>query len=227
MRARLGTWYARIASRLVPGVTGRLPKADHGPRTVHLSFDDGPTESTLELLELLDEFAIPATFYLLGEQAERFPGQVAEIVRRGHAVGNHSMTHRDAWKSSRDEIERDLDEGSNILEKLTGTRPATMRPPFGRLNRDVVRWSRRNEQPITLWDLMPPDFDVAATAGQVSRTLERGLRSRSIVVMHDNEKSRGRTIPALRESLPRLLKAGWRFVPLSLVEQPEPGRRAA
>ena len=65
-----------------------------------------------------------------------------------------------------------------------------------------------------MWDLMPPDFEPDSTPERVSRVLERGVRSGSIVVLHDNAKARHSTAAALRTTLPRLRDAGWEFVPL-------------
>lgn len=181
---------------------------------LHFTFDDGPNKSTPELLDLLDEYDVPATFFLVGEQVRRCPQYTAEIVRRGHAVGNHSMTHFDAWKADRAAIETEFDDAAACLEDVIGRRVDLMRPPYGRLNKAVVRWVRQRGQRLVMWDLMPPDFETAVPMDTLSRCLVRGVRRGSIIVLHENELSRGRTLPALRTALPLLREVGWEFLPL-------------
>jgi peptidoglycan-N-acetylglucosamine deacetylase len=217
MRAWLGTRYSRIVSRCVRGVVFRLPaprrRTPDGRPAVYLTFDDGPTDACPALLDLLAEHDVPATFFLLGENALRRPDLVRRIVEAGHAIGNHSLTHVDAWRATPAETERDFEEATCILENATGTALRVMRPPFGRLNKTVVRWSRRHGQRLMMWDAMPPDFEPGSTPDRVARVLQRSIRPGSIVVLHDNAKSRAVTVPALRKALPLLRDAGWALVP--------------
>jgi peptidoglycan/xylan/chitin deacetylase (PgdA/CDA1 family) len=212
MRARLGTWYSRGVCRFVSAAVGRLDAT--AGRQLHLSFDDGPTaQGAPELLDVLSEFNIPATFFLLGENAKQHPEHVREIVARGHKVGNHTMTHVDAWKVSLKTMARELQEATSVLEDIAQQPMHWLRPPYGRMTKGIVRWSRRHDQKIMLWDVMPADFHPPSTIDEVADVLTSKIRPGSIIVLHDNAGSLGKTAPALRQTLPALLEAGWEFVP--------------
>ncbi len=210
MRARLGTLYSRAVSRFVSQVHCRLPAETE--KQLFLTFDDGPTlEGTPELLEVLSEYDVRATFFLVGENAARHPEHVRELVARGHAIGNHTFTHADAWKLSTRQLLRELVQCTRVLETITESNIGWMRPPFGRVTRPMVRWCRRWKQQLLLWDVMPPDFEVGVSQRRVCDTFLRGVRTGSVICMHDNAKSRRVTPNSLRECLPRLLSDGWQF----------------
>lgn len=212
MRARLGTWYSRGICRFVSAAVGRLEPTTG--RRLHLTFDDGPTgEGAPQLLDVLSEFDIPATFFLLGENAQRHPEHVRDIVTRGHKVGNHTMTHVDAWKVSLKTMARELQEATHVLEDIAQQPMHWLRPPYGRMTKGIVRWSKRHNQRIMLWDVMPADFDPGTNANRVAKVLKTHVRPGSIIVLHDNEASLGKTAIALRQALPVLFDAGWEFVP--------------
>lgn len=212
MRSVLATWLSRGISMLAESIDTRIPTSEPNGKTLYLTFDDGPTESgTIMLLETLRKFDVPATFFLVGENAEQIPQFVTQICDAGHAVGNHSYSHIDAWKSSRRATLVDFLKGSRVLEQLTGGPLRLMRPPYGRVTKAVARWAKRKRQRLTLWDVMPPDFEPGITAERVARTFLQGVRNGSIICMHDNENSRSVTPAVLEDCLPRLIDDGWTF----------------
>ncbi|MEX0701946.1 MAG: polysaccharide deacetylase family protein [Planctomycetales bacterium] len=214
MRARLGTLYSRLACRFVKRAVGRVPTGVPGEKVLYLTFDDGPTDGTPEILAVLAAHRVPALHFLVGDRAGAQPRRVREILGAGHAIGNHTQSHVDAWKAPLRRVIRELSDCARLLEGIAGEPVRWLRPPFGRLTKPLVRWSRRHNQRLLLWDLMPPDFESGgdpAQAGRVARVLLRGVRPGGIVVFHDNAKAGPVTARVLRECLPRLIDAGWRF----------------
>ncbi len=210
MRAALGTLLAKGFSQLAPEVRCRIPSQNE--RKVYLTFDDGPTsDGTTEILDVLAKHNIPATFFVVGSNAARHPQMVRELKAAGHAVGNHSFSHVDAWKTSPGLLEHDLSRATDTLSSLLGSSPRWMRPPYGRLTPTMVNWSRRHRQQILLWDVMPPDFEQGVSPQKIVRKMTRGLRPGSVICLHDNAASRRVTPAALRFALPRMIDAGWQF----------------
>lgn len=215
MQARLATWVCRAISAIAETIDHRILPAERERKTLYLTFDDGPTErGTERLLDVLARNDAPAMFFLVGQSAERYPELVRKTLDEGHAVGNHSDTHIDAWRASRAETLDDFARGAQRIEQVAGQPVDRMRPPYGRVTLPLVRWAKKNHQRFTLWDAMPPDFRPKATVEAVSRRFLRGVRNGSIVCLHDNERSARVTPGVLELCLPQLRKAGWTFAVL-------------
>jgi peptidoglycan-N-acetylglucosamine deacetylase len=218
MKSHLATLFCRGLASVTRTIDARIPPASPGERTLYLTFDDGPHPlGTNALLDVLLRNNVPATFFLVGENARRYPELVRRIVDAGHEVGNHSQTHIDGWKASRVSVLRDYIRGSRTLTEIAGHEPIRLRPPFGKITNAVSQWAIRHRQRVTLWDVMPPDFDPRSTVKSLSRSLLRGVRPGSIVCLHDNDVAATRTPQVLADCLPRLRKEGWAFAAL-----PEP-----
>jgi peptidoglycan-N-acetylglucosamine deacetylase len=210
MRAFAGTCFARGISRIVPEIRCRIAVA--GTRRAVLTFDDGPTQfGTSELRDVLAQYQVPAVFFLVGENAIAHRDKVRGLVSDGHLVGNHSWTHVDAWRASARHVFAEMGRCCAALEEITGKRVNWVRPPFGRVTRGLVKWCRRNDRQMLLWDVMPPDFEAGSTSHGVAVHLERRIRPGSVICLHDNPKAKPVTADALRIGLPRLLEAGWQF----------------
>lgn len=216
-RAFLGTHFSRIVCRLAPHPISRLAALDSNDRkplvkSLHLSFDDGPTDDgTPLLLEVLAKYDVPASFFLVGENAHRRPDRVREIANAGHEIGNHSWSHINAWSSSVRATIRDFTRCQVEIESIVSARVKWLRPPFGYLTKPLVRWCKRHDRQMVLWDTMPPDFTPGKTHEDIIRAFRRRLRDRSIVCLHDNAASRLVTPTALGQLLPELIDDGWSF----------------
>ncbi|MEM1042415.1 MAG: polysaccharide deacetylase family protein [Bacteroidota bacterium] len=207
----LGNHVPRAASRLFPDL---LWRRTDGTRTLYLTFDDGPDETTPALLELLDRYEVPASFFLVGEQMRRWPECVRALHAAGHTVGQHTDTHANAWKTPADVVETEMARATATLEDLTGEAVRWMRPPYGYFTTAMRRWCRQHGQRIAMWDVMPGDFLASATPDAVlNRTVDLA-RPGSVIVLHEGGHARRVTPPALALALPLLLADGYRFAAL-------------
>jgi peptidoglycan/xylan/chitin deacetylase (PgdA/CDA1 family) len=189
-----------------------------------LSFDDGPSEATPELLDLLDQFQARATFFLCGANVRRLPEAAREIARRGHEIGNHSDTHARFWLRSPAFVRREVTLAQQTIDGVTGVRPVLFRPPFG------VRWfglrGIQRELGLTsvMWTTIAQDWRLPADA-IVRRLLDRA-RNGAIFCLHDGREANPQPnvrpmIEALRTVLPELTRRGFRFETVSQVLGPE------
>ncbi len=191
---------ARLAAALVPGVWCRLPTGD---RRLYLTFDDGPSAATDEVLDALARHGARASFFVLDEALARHPGALARLRQAGHTAGSHGRRHTDPW--------RHPDAG-----RWTGLARAVrwLRPPFGHLTPGLVRHARRKGQRIALWDAMPGDFRPSATPETVEAAVRRRIRPGSLVALHDGPAMAARIGPMLDRLLPVLQAQGWTLAAL-------------
>jgi peptidoglycan-N-acetylglucosamine deacetylase len=184
-------------------------------KIAYLTFDDGPTSMlTQELLDLLERFQARATFFLLGDHAQRHKDLVRQIHAAGHTIGNHTFTHPDAWLSPASRVMAELDQTTLILEDVIQTPIRLMRPPYGRFTRSMRSWCQTRRQQLTMWDVMPGDYLPGATAAGLQRHMLNCVRTGSIIVLHDNPKARLAMPAALEQVLLTLTAQGWRFLAL-------------
>jgi len=181
---------------------------------IALTFDDGPSESTPELLEILARYSAPATFFECGANVRRLPGVAREVADAGHEIGNHSDSHPLLALKSAAFIDRELSAAQQAIEDATGQRPRYFRPPYG------VRWFglRAAQKRLGLtgvtWSTIALDWK-RQTPAVVSRLL-RGAVNGAILCLHDgrvleHRPDIGVTHQAVRELLPRLIEQGFHF----------------
>jgi peptidoglycan/xylan/chitin deacetylase (PgdA/CDA1 family) len=119
-----------------------------------LTFDDGPHPSlTPRILDMLDRAAVPASFLMMGHNAEAYPGLVAEVVAAGHDIGNHSWRHLNLARTSSTETRREIEIGAEKIEAASGRAVEMFRPPRGRLNEAALRILAPLRQDIVLWSV--------------------------------------------------------------------------
>lgn len=168
-------------------------------RAIALTFDDGPDPAvTPAVLSVLKEKRVPATFFLIGEKAEKYPHLVRQILADGHEVGNHSYSHS-YWLGffSTGKLREDLMKCSRVLEEISGEEVRLFRPPFGVTN---PRYSRALASLALVpvgWSLRSYDTVTGSSARLLAR-LVSGVRGGRIVLMHD-------TLPQTAEALPSFL----------------------
>lgn len=209
MLAPLATYVPRLTARLFPDLLWRVATDE---RRAYLTFDDGPTRAmTPDLLRILERHDARATFFLVGAHAAARPALVRALRDAGHAVGNHSYTHPDAWRVSASRLVGELEQTTAVLEDLLGTRIRLLRPPYGRFTGTMRAWARARRQRIVMWDVMPADWLARTTRAQIEARVRRGLRPGSIVVLHDNPKCAATTPAALDALLTHLGGEGWTF----------------
>jgi peptidoglycan/xylan/chitin deacetylase (PgdA/CDA1 family) len=187
-------------------------------RALALTFDDGPSESTPEILEVLARYRVPATFFQCGANVERLPAVARAVAVAGHGIGNHSHTHPLFCFRSPHFIEADVRRAQETIEAHTGVRPAWFRAPFG------ARWfgmggvQRRLGLTGVMWTAI--GYDWKRNADGVVARLVTGVGRGAILCLHDGRELRvkpdiGTTVEAVRRLVPLLLDRGYRFETVS------------
>ena len=163
-----------------------VPRRLGDGRGVALTFDDGPhPEGTPLVLETLARRGIPAVFFLIGEQVERYPVLAAEIAHAGHQVAIHGYRHRNQMLLPPAEFARDLRTGIEVVEAACGQRPLLYRPPYGIFTFAGLSAVRQASLQPLLWSRWGRDWRAHAKPGQIARLISRDLGGGDVVLLHD------------------------------------------
>jgi peptidoglycan/xylan/chitin deacetylase (PgdA/CDA1 family) len=193
---------------------GRTLVAGNDPNELALTFDDGPNANTTSaLLDLLDKYSAKATFFLIGERVRRQPELTRDLVRRGHTLGNHTMTHPRLLAIGPARTRREIGECSAVIEDVAGVKLTLFRPPFG--GRWPYTLSAAREAGLTpvMWNALGMDWrvpDGAAIAARVMRDVEENRRQHraSNILLHDGgHKLLGADRSATLDAVGRILRA--------------------
>ena len=153
---------------------------------VVLSFDDGPhPQGTPAVLEILRQRGATATFFLVGEQVERYPGLVAEIVAAGHEAELHCFRHRNNLRLGPGGFLEDAERARASIEEAGGRAVTCYRPPYGIFSAPTLRAVHRRGWRPVLWSRWGRDWDRGATAESIARRSSAGIVAGDIVLLHD------------------------------------------
>ena len=139
-------------------------------KVVSISFDASwGADKTIPILDILDQYGVKTTFFLVGGWVDKYPDMVKEIFARGHEIGNHSNTHPQMSKLGEEGIRDELRMMSDKVEKLTGVRPTLFRPPYGDYNNRVVQVSRAEGYEAVQWSIDSLDWKDRGTQDIINR----------------------------------------------------------
>jgi len=190
--------FAPVLARTL-GIRTRLA----GRRGVAITFDDGPhPEGTPALLAELERLRVTATFFLVGEQVERFPSLAAEIAAAGHEIGLHGYHHRLMLLRGRRAVDRDFDRALAAIGDAAAASPVYFRPPYGVFSLTSLELVRRRGWEPLLWSRWGADWRARETPASIARRVTASLSAGDVVLLHDADhySSAGswrRTIAAL------------------------------
>ncbi len=208
----LAAWAVRGRSSSVFGPS--VWRGPRGRRALSLTFDDGPSEATPAILDLLAQYRVSATFFQCGANVERVPEIARAVHQAGHLIGNHSHTHPLYCLHPPRFIEQDLRRAQETIERHTGARPVWFRAPFGVRWPGCARAQRRLNLTGVMWTVIGYDWN--RRADEVVRRIATRVSDGAILCLHDGRELRrkpdvGVTVEAVRRLVPLLLERGYRF----------------
>lgn len=161
-----------------------LWRKDKNKKVIYLTFDDGPTEElTHWILKTLDEFGVKATFFCIGNNAEKHPEIVDEIRQNGHSVGIHGYEHRRGLYKEGEAFFSDIEKSKNIIKSNL------FRPPHGNITPSQAKKLKNLGYNVVLWDVITRDYNPSLSEEKVLDIAKKYTRNGSIVVFHDSRKA--------------------------------------
>lgn len=181
-------------------------------KVVALTFDDGPSKYTNELLDVLNENNAVGTFFILGNKVEIYSDILKKAISNGNEIGNHSYNHKWLTKVNNDELENQINKTQDIIFDNLGYKPTNFRPTYGSINNNMRKNINLN---IVLWNIDTMDWKYKNVNTIVSRAT-KNVKDLDIILMHDTRK---RTVEALKKIIPILKEQGFEFVTVSELQE--------
>ena len=203
-----------------------LRKSGYVPKSLVLTFDDGPdAQWTPQILSVLRKYGVPATFFVIGENAEANPNLVRQMVAEGHEIGSHTFTHPNLGAVTADRATMELNATQRAIEAITGRSTILFRPPY---NADSTPSTGEELRPVLAADRLgyitvgesvdPTDWDLhgESTANKTKQIVSDTLRqvaagAGNVILLHDGGGNRMATVAALDQLIPALRAEGYTF----------------
>lgn len=204
-------YYRGFSSKIIK----KIPTKD---KVIALTFDDGPDpQYTPKLLDVLKKNNIKCTFFVLAENAQKYPHIIKSIKNEEHYIGLHSLKHTNEIFLSPHQIRKNFSKALNIMDNL-GIEIKFFRPPWGIFNPLTYYYSKFYNLKIVLWSIHAMDWSRWVTEDYIIKRLTSNIRPGDIILLHDSRGSRNspnKTIKALKIIVPLLKRRGYRFIPIS------------
>ncbi len=186
---------------------------EHLPE-IALTFDDGPDPLyTLQILEVLRQHGVKATFFCIGEQTLAHPYVIKQAHEAGHTIGNHSWGHPDMGLLPATDVLPEIIRASDAIREITGVAPVFFRPPFGSLSTHVLTQVRQLDLTTVLWNAGEEARDWSNPGiNFIVKSILAKARNGSIILMHDSGGDRSQTVAALSIIIEKLKEKGFRLV---------------
>lgn len=195
----------------VPVYTVEFRAIDPTRPMIALTFDDGPSQYTNRILEILTENDAVATFFVVGERADLYPEVLQNIVAQGSEIGNHSWSHRNLEKISKNSAIAQLKDTNDAVKRITGVDIKVMRPPYGAHNKTVRNICKDMDMTIATWTLDTKDW-ATKSSRSTYRTIMKEVENGCIILCHDIHEP---TLTAMETVIPELVEKGYQLVTVS------------
>jgi peptidoglycan-N-acetylglucosamine deacetylase len=193
-------WIVRI---LAPSaLVWKLPDPS---KSIYITFDDGPIpEVTPQVLEILRNHNAKATFFCVGDNVRKYPEVYSQILKEGHATGNHTFSHQKGNKTNDEHYFNDIDKCGELVKS------PLFRPPHGRIKLSQIKYLKHKYK-LIMWSILTGDYNHKLSKEQVLNNSIRHTKDGSIIVFHDSLKASERMLYALPRMLEHFTAKGYKF----------------
>ena len=177
-------------------------------KMVAFTFDDGPSYNTIKIVNTLVKYDSKATFFLVGNQIEKYAKTMDVLVKNGMDIGNHTYSHKELTKLSDKEILKEIDLTNEVIYNKTGIKPMFLRPSYGAMNKRIKKLST---MPIIVWNIDTLDWKYH-NSNKIKDKILKYVSDGDIILMHDTYVA---TLNAVEMVIPELKKQGYKIVSVS------------
>lgn len=204
----------KLIKGIFPNYIWNMPQDQ---KTIYLTFDDGPTpEITKWTLDLLKSYNAKATFFCIGNNIAKHPTLFNDILKDGHAVGNHTFSHLKGWCTKNEDYVAQVIKTQQLIHSYSSNhnllKPAKLfRPPYGKITSKQAKRLSNLGYKIIMWDILAFDWMESLTEAQCAKNVVSNARPGSIIVFHDSVKAAPRMTFALARTLEHFSQEGYNF----------------
>ena len=194
-----------------------VPRVETSEKLVALTFDDGPTpQFTDEILQILREQNVKATFFLIGGELENHPEEGRKIVAAGHEIGNHSYSHQRMILVTPSFVKEEIEKTDALIRAAGYDKPAHFRPPYGKKLFALPFYLSRNNRQTIIWDVEPESFpEIAKSSEETAKYVLGNTKEGSIILLHVMYDPQKKSLTAVKPIIEGLKQKGFRFVTVS------------
>lgn len=197
------------------------PTGEASPKRIALTFDDGPSKRyTAKILDILKAHGVSATFFVVGENVQKFPDLLSREIAEGHEIGNHTYSHCHLQQIDADTLTGELDRAGKVLMQVGGYRTTLFRPPEGVVNRAVKAAAEGSGYSLVLWTIDTRDW-AHNTPSNIISTITKNASDGDIILFHDFVVGDSPTPEVLEVIIPKLKGMGFEFVTVSELTEPK------
>jgi peptidoglycan/xylan/chitin deacetylase (PgdA/CDA1 family) len=199
----------KLVKHVLPSLVWNIETTE---KIIYLTFDDGPTpEITDWVLNTLDSFNAKATFFCIGHNIEKHPEIFKNIIKNGHAIGNHTYNHLKGWKTTTEEYLLNINKAQIKIDSYYITKPLLFRPPYGRIKLKQVKALSKLNYQIIMWNILSKDWDKTIEKEVCLNNVILNTKEGDIVVLHDSIKASRNMQYTLPRMLDHFTKEGYKF----------------
>ena len=190
-------------------------KKSSAHKKVALTFDDGPHPIyTPRILDILEEYGVSATFFVIGQNVENYPEAAKRLLESDCEIGNHTYSHQNVGTMSYDQVTNEIRKTEEAIAKISNRKPSLFRPPEGSCGASLRQVSFDRGYDIILWSIDTKDW-AHTPSGKITSTVLEKISDGDVILMHDYTSGGCPSCDALRAIIPKLLEDGYEFVTIS------------
>ncbi len=194
-----------------------VPRVSTSEKAVALTFDDGPTaNATDEILRVLAQMKVKATFFLIGSELERNMDEGRKIAAAGHELGNHSYSHIRMILVTPSFVRQEIEKTDRLIREVGYSREICFRPPFGKKLLALPYYLSRTGRKTIMWDVAPDSNpEIAGDSDRIVEEVRLRVRPGSIILLHAMYPRREQSLKAIGGIIASLGREGYHFVTIS------------
>jgi peptidoglycan-N-acetylglucosamine deacetylase len=195
---------------------GLVNQVDTSEKVVALTFDDGPAIHTDEILTILKAENVKGTFFLTGNEIEKYPNDAKRIAEEGHEIGNHSYSHQRMVLKSPSFIKEEIEKTDKLIRQIGYKGEIHFRPPFGKKLFVLPYYLDKHDRKSIVWSIEPETYpEVAADSTKIAEHVIDNIEPGSIILLHVMYESRRESLHSVKEMITSLKEHGYKLVTVS------------
>ncbi|WP_338450230.1 polysaccharide deacetylase family protein [Niallia oryzisoli] len=189
---------------------GLTSQVETNKKVVALTFDDGPTENVNGILPLLDKYNVKATFFLIGQDIEKYPEGTEQIAAAGHQIGNHTYSHNRMVFKTPSFIKEELEKTDQLIREAGYEGDIDFRPPYGKKLVGLPYYLKKHNKESITWNLEPDSYYSAAS--DKVKYVEENVKPGSIILVHPMYGDLVQALQTIEGIIQSLQEKGYTFV---------------